>query len=75
MPKLTALRSIGGLRRLKPFEHNSWFLFIFNTSCFEDIIHLTFILFLLLHLFTTNGCAFDLKQLGKSGEKKRKLIS
>lgn len=73
-PELTALRIIGGLRRLKPFQHNSWFLFIFNKSCFEDIIHLTFILVLLLHLFTTNVCAFDLKRFGKE-KKKIKICS
>jgi len=55
-PKLTAFRSIGGLRRLKPFQHDSWLLLIFNKSCLEDIIHLTFILFLLLHLFLNYKC-------------------
>ena len=52
----------GGLATVKPFQHNSWHLFIFNNPV---LIHLTFILFLLLHLFTTNVCAFDLKQVGK----------
>lgn len=70
MPKTDAVEKYRGLATVKTISTRQLASFHIHKSCVEDIIHLTFILFLLLHLFFffyyKRYVLFDLKQLGKT---------